>query len=387
MMPGLRYIALCLTVGGLLNGITPVAGQPVATPLSDPPIHTRYTHRAWTTDDGLPQNAASALVQTRDGYLWIGTYQGLARFDGVRFTVFEAATTDGLDSDRITTLLEDQDGDLWIGTDTGGLSRYRNGRFTAFAEFEGLPHRSVFRLFEDYNGTLWVRTVTGPIVHEEQRNSRTHFVSDPRFSDTNVIAIHASVTEPGTLWGATKQGVMRLRAGERKIVLGASDVNSIVEQADGTLWFGAGNTVRRLKNGQVDSYPIPQGYSEQLFVDRSDTVWALANGSGLYYFNGAGFTKLSLPNDPIGTTVVSMLEDREGTLWVGTIAQGLHQLRERLFRSYTVEDGLPGQQILGVHEDDEGAIWAGTTSNGLVRIHEGAVHTFTTEDGLPHNRV
>lgn len=82
----------------------------------------QYVHQAWTTDDGLPQNSASALVQTRDGYLWIGTYQGLVRFDGHRFTVFEAATTEGLRGDRITTFVEDRDGVLWIGTETGGLS-------------------------------------------------------------------------------------------------------------------------------------------------------------------------------------------------------------------------------------------------------------------------
>src|SRR6476620_8368881 len=89
----------------------------------------QYRFDNWTTDDGLPQNTVSAIVQTRDGYLWLATAGGLVRFDGLRFRVFDKSNTKGLTSVRFSALFEDDDGSLWIGTEDGGLTRYRNGTF------------------------------------------------------------------------------------------------------------------------------------------------------------------------------------------------------------------------------------------------------------------
>src|SRR5881396_1759174 len=98
-----------------------------------------YLHTVWTTENGLPQNSVNAILQTRDGYLWIGTFGGLARFDGVKFTVFDAGNTEGLKSSRIFALCEDHAGNLWIGTENGGLARYRDGVFTTYTVKDGLP--------------------------------------------------------------------------------------------------------------------------------------------------------------------------------------------------------------------------------------------------------
>src|SRR5579863_9277257 len=104
-------------------------------PLCDLPAHaedtssSNYFLRSWKTDSGLPDNAVSAILQTHDGYLWLGTYAGLARFDGVRFVVFNSAQEPGLQSDRITSLSEDAAGALWVGQEGGDLTLYRNGHF------------------------------------------------------------------------------------------------------------------------------------------------------------------------------------------------------------------------------------------------------------------
>src|SRR5262249_46927402 len=97
-----------------------------------------YRFDVWTAESGLPQNSVRAIVQTRDGYLWVGTLDGLARFDGVGFTVFNKATSPGLSGNRVTALYEDPDGALWVGLDAGGVARYRSGRFTSLGTREGL---------------------------------------------------------------------------------------------------------------------------------------------------------------------------------------------------------------------------------------------------------
>jgi len=118
-----------------------------------------YLHRTWTTENGLPQNSVTSILQTQDGYLWLGTLGGLARFDGVEFTVFNTVNTVGIKSDRVRALHEDAAGDLWIGTEHGGLIRYHRGVFTNYSLHEGLPSTSVLSITGDRSGDLWIGTL------------------------------------------------------------------------------------------------------------------------------------------------------------------------------------------------------------------------------------
>src|SRR5262245_25643139 len=123
-------------------------------------VTSNYLHDSWTTENGLPQNDVKVL-QTRDGYLWLGTHGGLARFDGLRFTVFDTGNTPTLRSNRILTLCEDREGTLWIGTQNGGLTSYSKEKFTTFTTRDGLPDESVYDLLADRQGTLWISTPKG----------------------------------------------------------------------------------------------------------------------------------------------------------------------------------------------------------------------------------
>src|SRR5260221_6572808 len=125
------------------------------------PVSGEYSHRLWRIEDGLPQNRIRALCQTRDGYLWIGTAEGLARFDGVRFTVFDQSNTPALHDDGILALLVAADGALWVGTEGGGLVRYQDGLFRSFGAADGVTNGFVRAIFEDRRKTLWVGTDRG----------------------------------------------------------------------------------------------------------------------------------------------------------------------------------------------------------------------------------
>jgi ligand-binding sensor domain-containing protein len=122
---------------------------------------TQYTHDVWQTQQGLPQNTVPSIVQTHDGYLWMGTELGLVRFDGVRFTVFDEGNTPEIKSNIVVALVEDHQGRLWIGTQGGGLTCLKDGKFTTYTHAEGLSNDSILSLFEDHEGSLWIGTDGG----------------------------------------------------------------------------------------------------------------------------------------------------------------------------------------------------------------------------------
>jgi ligand-binding sensor domain-containing protein len=142
--------------GFLVVAFVSLLCPPAATAQPAPPIAEGFIRRAWGTRDGLPQNTVTAMVQTRDGYLWLGTFGGLVRFDGHAFTVFNPGNTAGLASARITALLEDRRGTLWIGTESG-LTRYEHGRFGSYSAKDGIT-AGVNALVEDLDGVIWVAT-------------------------------------------------------------------------------------------------------------------------------------------------------------------------------------------------------------------------------------
>src|ERR1044071_333661 len=121
---------------------------------------SQFNHEVWLTENGLPQNTVHAIAQTKDGYIWIGTEEGLARFDGVKFTVFDKQNTPEIKSNYIRSLLADRQGALWIGT-AQGLVRMVNGKFTLFTREDGLPSETIQAVYEDREGTLWVATANG----------------------------------------------------------------------------------------------------------------------------------------------------------------------------------------------------------------------------------
>src|SRR5688500_12332123 len=121
----------------------------------------QYRFDSWTTDNGLPQNSVNSILQTRDGYLWLATFGGLVRFDGLRFQVFTTGNTNGLRSGRFRGLFEDRAGNLWITTEGQGLTRYRDGVFTTYTTENGLSSNHVWRTYEDSAGNLKAETTAG----------------------------------------------------------------------------------------------------------------------------------------------------------------------------------------------------------------------------------
>jgi signal transduction histidine kinase/ligand-binding sensor domain-containing protein len=380
-----------LRSGLLWLAMAQVALRPMHASLDPDKPLTQYIHQGWQATQGLPQNSVLALAQTSEGYLWLGTEEGLVRFDGVRFVVFDKRTP-GLTNNQILSLLADGQQNLWIGT-AGGLSRYAHGKFTAYTNAAGLPNGYVDALYQDEHGALWIGIEGGGLVRFENGKFRV-FTKADGLADNLVFGITGD--QKGTLWIATHGGLSKLSGG-RFTSLRASDglpsdfVRSVYKDQRGILWIGTDDGLcRLLPTGELSTFTTRDGLSSNsiftLYGDRIGTLWIGTGTGGLNRFVNGRFSSYSEAEGLLGQDVWAILEDREGSLWIGTAGGGLNSLKKGSFITISRADGLISDTILPVYEDSEGALWMGS-DQGLTRWKAGRVTTYTTKDGLPDNLV
>ena len=291
------------------------------------------TFRSWQREQGLPQNSVKALAQTRDGYLWIGSDDGVVRFDGVRFVSF--GLREGLPSGPVRTLFEDRQGTLWIGSADSGLTRWQEGQFTTFTTRDGLPADAITALAEDNEGRLWVGTEAGLVVWQKGQLAPPPGGAEP-FKSRPITTLCKD--RQGVLWlGATGAGIFRLVEGKFVALADASvegllqDPHCLLEDKAGRIWLGAGDDFVLCRDGdQWRRYRIPRHlarpYVSALAEEPDGTVWAGSVSEGLFQFTEGKLAAISASSGLLDNSVESLLVDREGNLWVGTGA-GLQRLR------------------------------------------------------------
>jgi ligand-binding sensor domain-containing protein len=222
----------------VIIAMTFCAGSPTAQSRSRSNVFGRYQQVNWQERDGLPQNTVLAIATTRDGYVWMGTYEGAARFDGVRFTLFNPSNTTGIGNSQVTSLLERRDGDLWLGTYGGGVSRLSSGRFTQYATRDGLSSDFATCLFEDHAGTLWIGTDGGGVSAFSRGRFTPYTIAQGLPS--NLVRAIISDGSGGLLVG-TNRGMARIadgrvRAYEGRADVAHADISALARSSDGSLW-------------------------------------------------------------------------------------------------------------------------------------------------------
>jgi PAS domain S-box-containing protein len=375
-----QAVKVCLAVVLAFNGA--VCASAIE-PDPSKPLFSRFVRHVWTTEHGLPQNSVTAIVQTHDGYLWLGTFGGLARFDGIRFTVFDTGSTEGLPSNRLLALYEDRQRTLWIGTESNGLVRYAQGTFTAYTTKDGLPSDEITSICEDQEGHLWVGTHRGLAQFAAVRF--TTYSTQQGLPNDHVLAL--ATDRDGALWVGTQAGLGRFSHGTFTTYRGPDGlphdwVSALHVSGDGSLWIGTDTAgLVRFHHGRFTAYAVnPERLGRVMTIgeDREGTIWAGTSRGQL-----ARWRDGQLSIETIDEGVRSLLGDREGNLWIGADRTGLHRWKKGAAITYTTEDGLPDDVILPITDDGHGGLWIGATCGGLVRFHHGSFTTYTSDDGLP----
>ena len=358
-------------------------------PLQAAPGSPSYQLDTWTTANGLASNTIGALRQTRDGYLWLATDNGLARFDGIRFTTFSPSQT-GITDGRFLSLWESRAGDLWAGTIGGGVSRYRDGRFTAFTTADGLTSNSVRRIDEDAAGAVWFYHDNGVSIW---RDGRWQSVARPETPIPGCAVAHAFPSVIGDrlgYWCWNDARWARLAYGRwSELPLPAGITNPrdlkigwMVEDDERRIWFN-------LLDRPGESYRIDDG-SLTVFrgLAADQRVFHQDDRGVLWANNGAGQTFLW--KDGVSTEVPGLrvtfsataIKDREGTLWIGTVSHGLVRARLRILEMERHPGGAEANFIYPVLQDRSGDVWIGSGFQGLTRLRDGRYETLAI-DGRP----
>jgi signal transduction histidine kinase/streptogramin lyase len=376
MKRALLCLLLCCSQAPFLRALDPLKAL------------TRFSQTTWTQKEGLPQDAISAIVQTTDGYLWLGTEEGLARFDGYDFTIFNKDSGD-LPSNTVTVLVAATDGSLWIGT-ANGLAHYHDKRFTIYTIANGLPDNSIANLYVDHTGTLWI--VAGGAVSRVD-GERIHLFAASEEIPFTVWTLCED--RHGTLWVAGFSGLARWDGSRFVSMVGAAElggnlITTIVLDGSDNIWMaGTLGVVRRSNQGEIRKFDtrhgLPHVFVRALRFDRNGTLWAGTN-SGLARLTNDRFTTLSGPEGRDRDLVRCLYEDREGNLWVGA-SNGLSRFRDDIFTAYGKSEGLPGDDPNTLYQDREGRVWVGFHNSGLLLFSPGGGKRFNTDNGLPSNEV
>jgi diguanylate cyclase (GGDEF)-like protein len=347
----------------------------------------QYRHQAWNTKDGLPQSSVEAILQTRDGYLWLGTQEGLVRFDGVRFAVFDKSNTKALKANRVTALAEDRTGALWIGTEGGGLTRLHHGAFTTWREKEGLPADRVRAVVEDAAGVVWVGTDRGLA---RMRDERVEAAGLPGRYVQSLVSVR-----DGTVWVGLRDGSLLPIRGEQPgstvPLPGTGAVSALWPDPDNTIWVGRRDALVHVAPGTVRTFTAREGLPGRsvldLVRDRDGSLWVATENGGLARLRGDRFEVFTTREGLSNNMVQKVLEDREGNLWVGTQDGGLNRLADGKFVTWTTREGLAADIVWPVLGDREGNLWVGTSSGGLSRFRDGRFTNYTMRDGLSSNSI
>jgi PAS domain S-box-containing protein len=391
-----------------------------------------YLRKNFTIEDGLPANEVHAILQTQNGFLWVGTEAGLARFDGQRFTPINigrgvthqipvrsllatpegdlwvgtdaglahipSAALDHFDralvimyhvgvgqSDQILCIHRSRDGTLWVGT-SGGLYRFDQGNFSSI-----IPHDMISRIEESSDGHLLIITSHGFVEWDGARIIPHPEIAQQLGVDTTSV-FHVFEDHEGVTWICTDKGVAR-RVGGRitrtePYGLPHSGAWRVYEDQQGSIWVLAQLGLFRVgATGLERLLPSLDSAARFVYSDREGDLWVSDENEGLVRFKDRAVQMYTasdgLPNDRVRT----VLRSHDGTLWVGNNCGGISRFDGKRFHNYNEKDGLSNSCVWAMAEDTEQNLWIGTWGGGLYRLRDGHFTQYSEQQGLPNNVV
>jgi ligand-binding sensor domain-containing protein len=363
-----------------------VASVAPARAVDEPRPLAQHSVDVWRMRDGLPQNSVLSVLQTRDGYLWLATHEGLVRFDGVSFKVYDTSNS-ALPRTYVESLHESADGALWFGTYDGGVTRLLRGEFRTYTTRDGMSANSAIDIAEETDGTLWFASADAGL--NRLRGGRFDTLRRAQgLPDDRVLTVLRA--RDGDLWVGTESGLARYRDGRFR-TFGTADglpsaaVTALAEDAVGTLWVGTRGGLAQLRGEQISLSPanaeLPSSFVNVLLSDQVGSLW-IGTNRGLARLRSGRLETLTSREGLSQDLLRALATDREGSLWIGTDGGGLNRLREARVATLSSADPGSSESPNALLDDGEGGLWIGSYGGQLARMRKGVITLVPTHGAL-----
>ncbi|MCO6472388.1 MAG: PAS domain S-box protein [Melioribacteraceae bacterium] len=399
-------------------------------------LFLQYNLETFTTSDGLPQNSVEAILQSSNYYLWLGTQEGIAKFDGYQFQIFNKKNTEAIKHNYFSTIFEDSQGNIWLGTIGGGLVNYNGVEFKSYTIEDGLPSNFIRSVAEDRFGALWIGTdnglrlfYEGKLIEPETqvfKEANIHSIirdkNDQMWLDVEGIGLFVLDTaivrrytfldglpktsinkifnaSDGSIWiGTNGSGLVQIKDDEITIIDEASGladdiITAIYEDDKGFLWIGTNRGgVNIIQEGKVinhlyKNFGLTNGRIRSIYQDSEGSVWIGTNGGGLAKCSEGKVRSYTSINGLCSDNIQAVFQDSKGNVWIGSDAVGVAKYSNDVFSCYSTEFELKNSHILSIAETRDGSIWFGTNGGGLNRIDGERTTVYNTSNGLSSNQI
>jgi len=373
---------------------------------SEAPADSEFAVKSWDSADGLPNSPITALARTADGYMWIGTRAGLARFDGARFVTLTTNTAPALGNQSISYLLADRTSELWVGTQGGIVARRKDGKFVQIPLTDRLKRIPITSLAQESDGTLWVATQGAGLVR--CRESQYDFFGTTNGLPGNVVS-QLTADKQGKLWAIAGSKLITLEQGHWEVPAGLPSLNgelvALSPSRDGGLWVGTtfpqllsgrGGTVNKLKEGKWESELSPYLWAQdtvftrltRLLEDRNGRLWAGTPGAGVFVWDAESkWWPLATSGAMAQLDCSAFGSDGEDGMWIGTMLGELYLARHRPVKTLHLPSVAEKNILNNVCITRDGAAWVGTDGAGLYRLQDGQFTHYGEEQGLTNGHI
>ncbi|HKJ31567.1 MAG TPA: two-component regulator propeller domain-containing protein [Balneolales bacterium] len=356
-----------------------------------PAFSQTYTFKTYSIQDGLSQSVVQAMIQSKDGFIWIGTGYGLSRFDGIAFKNY--FTDQGLIQNRIYALWQDKTGDIWIGTQRG-ISIYNGKKFKApDYHLNRILNTPVDVIKGDANGRIWIAT-EGQGVFYIKNDSLHHLTKKNGLASDRVRSI--IIGKNGRVWFGTRNGMNGLLPNGKIVTytvkngLVDNHIRDICRGKDGSLWIGTRNGLSYFNSGYFTNFTTKNGlvYNQIrcLLLSKNGDLW-IGTEDGLSRFRDGKFDNYTVANGLNNNNINSIMQDSEGNLWLGTYGGGMCRFTGERFTNYTIKDGLNNNIVTSMKQLSNGNLFVGTYGGGINVLHNQQINHITTKDGLVDDRI
>jgi signal transduction histidine kinase/ligand-binding sensor domain-containing protein len=351
-------------------------------------LPTQHMHDAWTEAEGLPQNSVKSIAQTEDGFLWIGTEEGLLRFDGASFRVFDRTTASGRTTNAVYGLAADGRGELVVLGGKDGLCTFREPHFACEPLPDGASGNALRRSAHDKK--VHVATDRGLFVREA-----TGFRRVDALGRANVEDVAFDPSRPSRLFAVTSDrgAVIVDDVAAQPVDLGGlspGDVLGVARLANGSVWFGTRRGPRVLEGARLVSPPfrdVPAGITSFVRDDTDGNVWISIHDDGLYRSRGDAFVRVPLSSGQPTERLDTFFEDEAKNVWIGSRLSGLHRLRDGAFVPWGGPEGIAHGFVHSVWAHENGDVFVAAAGGGLYVIRGDRVVHAGPKEGLPAEGV